>query len=196
MEHHDNLRLVACVVGGDVEATRAFVTRVASIRKFLASRLEAQRRDDLDDLVQATYCSLWRKLPQYRGEASLETWACSFARLELVRARHRAARQREQTSTELDANLGELALARSAAPCDESPGGESPFGDLPLGDVLAHLTGRVAHVIGLRHVEGLTFREIAGRLAASTSTVKSTYYRGLGRLRERSRSERLAQDRR
>jgi RNA polymerase sigma-70 factor (ECF subfamily) len=187
MRHGSDLRLVTRVIAGEESATADFVARVECIRRFLAQRVRtrgAPTEHDLDDLAQATFSELWQKLDTYRGDASLETWACSFARLELLRAWTRAARRRERAQVELDTSAADSDHLPHREPTRRALGAE--ISDPALAELLSSLTASCARVIGLRHVDGLTFDEIAQQLAASTSKVKSTYYRGLERLRARA----------
>jgi RNA polymerase sigma-70 factor (ECF subfamily) len=166
--------LVERVLHRDAEAMRRFAERVACVRPFVRRR--AQRMGArlgpaaLDDIVGETYLALWRKLPGYRGESRLETWACGFAFHELRRWRERLAR-------------------RSGIPLDA-------YGDPPeewripddsaqiVERALDHLGPPAEDVIRLKHFEDLTFEAISLRLDISTNTAKSHYYRGLARLRD------------
>ena len=158
----------------DSGAVQSFAERVACVPAFL--RRCAQRSGvhlppaALDDLTQETYLSLWRKLPDYRGESRLETWACGFAHIELRRWREREARHAERRS-ELD---------------------EDPAEELELADDTVELVEQAIERLGpptsvvmrLKHVECLTFDTIGARMDLPASTAKSLYYRGLAKLRD------------
>jgi RNA polymerase sigma-70 factor (ECF subfamily) len=169
-----DLELAQRAVARDPEALRRFAERVACICAYLRRRAARAGLKlgpaALDDVVQETYLALWRKLPSYRGEARLETWACGFAFLELRRWRAASARRGGSTLEEAD-----------------EPGIEAALPDDTAGLVeraLDHLGPPAEDVIRLKHFEDLTFEAIGLRLGLSPNTAKSHYYRGLARLRQ------------
>lgn len=121
---------------------------------------------ELEDLTQDTLLTIWRKLPTYEGRAALETWTYRFCFLELMNAVRRKARA--------PVLLDEI-VERAAPPEGDGGAGISHY--------LRHLTQREAQVLHLRHVEDLSFAEIAEALETSASSAKTHYYRGLQKLR-------------
>jgi RNA polymerase sigma-70 factor, ECF subfamily len=174
LSHAADLELARRAVARDPEALQRFAERAACVPGYLRRR--AQRAGfrltpaALDDVTQETYLALWRKLPSYRGESRLETWACGFAFHELRRWRERGARF----------GGGDLEDV-------EEPGVVLPLpDDTPelVERALDHLGPPAEDVIRLKHFEDLTFEGIGLRLELSPNTAKSHYYRGLARLRE------------
>ena len=119
--------------------------------------------------------AVWAKLPTFEGRATLETWICRFAVLEVLKALQRNCRAPK-------------ALEESDSYVLPDPGdSEVPnlsFDGKDLSDGLALLTRGAAEVIRLRHYEIQSFEAIATRLGVSENTVKARYYRGLARLKE------------
>lgn len=123
---------------------------------------------DLSDLAQDVFVIVWRKLPDYAGEGSLESWVF---RICLFEARNYLRRRSRQRGLNLE-EIGEPAT--EAAAIDE------------LSGVLARLERlkpEERQVVHAKHVDDLTFEQIAHQLGISINTAKSRYYRGLARLR-------------
>ena len=137
------------------------------------------RREELEDVAQDALVAAWRKLPDYRGEARLETWVLQFCEFELRNARRKIALRRGQPIE---------TVATAAAPI------ENPV-DLELIYLgLQQLPADEAAVLRLKHFDELTFDEIGARLQCSPNTVKTRYYRAVENLRDwlRRRPERDA----
>jgi len=177
--HADDLQLARDSLAGDGGARQQFATRLRCVPKMLTvicSRLSYPlAKEDLEDLVQDTLVSIWRRLDSYRGMASLETWAYRFCRFEMAnRLRSRGRRPRHVTVEGYD------------APSD-------PTTDLlefeHVHQALDRIEERDAQIIRLKHFEDRSFDDIGHRLSISPNTAKSRYYRGLERLRQMLLSE-------
>lgn len=133
------------------------------------ARSGAELQDaDLADLAQEAFALIWQRASEFRGEASLETWATSFTLHLYANAVRRAARKRT-------AEAGEPETNDHAAEEQESRS--------VLRDALATLDPRQAAIVRLRQLEGLGFDEIAHRLDLPVGTAKSRYSRALAALR-------------
>lgn len=128
--------------------------------------------DELDDVVQDTLAALWKKLPGYAGDAKLETWAYRFCVLEL-RGALRRRRNRPRALPETAPDVQEPEAEPEVASVDYED----------LHESLARLTPAEERAVRLKHFSHLTFEEAAERLDVSPNTVKTRYYRALGRLR-------------
>lgn len=147
---------------------------LASIDEKVGAHLTA---DELADLAQDTLTAVWRKLETFAGRSRLETWAYRFCFHELmnhVRAKHRGARALGERH-ELDEQIPVLPLPALALEVEEI---ERQLHELGPPDAV---------VIRLKHYQELTFDQIGRSLGMSPSTIKTYYYRGLSRLRERLR---------
>lgn len=182
--HPEDKALVMAVLAGLPEARATFVERMRAVARMLASqnrRLSRPLQDaELADVVQETLLQVWRKLPTYRGDASLETWAWRFSSLELASARRKRARGAERQAGEVTDEV--------AGAAEEPP----PLDD-ELAGLLRHLSPREADVVRLVHVHELGLRDVAERLGISVSSVKTHYYRGLDKLRAVIESRRAAE---
>ena len=177
-----DLELVRRVLAREPAAVEDFVQRMRCVPRILAALNQrfGRRLDehDLADLAQDAAVLTWRKLETFRGDCTLETWAYGVAHLEFRNAHRRKGRARDRQV--------EAGAERAAEP-GGTPGGEV----LDRSEVdhwLAKLDREEATVIRLKHLSDLTFEEIGARLAISSNTAKTRYYRGIHSLQELTRS--------
>lgn len=172
--HAADLELAGAAVAGSREARQRFAQRMECVPRMLAARnarlSTPLARSDLEDLVQDTLVSIWRRLETYRGMASLETWAWRFCMHHL--ANHLRARARAPV----------VVLASERMSQAERPEPILLFDEIR--QALERLDERDAVVVRLRHFEQMDFADIGRRLDIPANTAKSRYYRGLLRLRE------------
>lgn len=171
MPHDQDLRLVRSALAGRSADQRELIRRMKVAHRLLVvqNRRLGQPLDEaaVEDVAQDATLSAWRKLEEYEGRASLETWVYRFCFLELMNAiRHRHRRSTLQLSA-VDVPTRD----------DQAPVGEG------LGRYLRHLSPREAEAVRLRHVEDLAFEEIATTLDVSVSSAKTHYYRAIEKLR-------------
>lgn len=173
-----DLDLARRVLDGEPAAQREFVDRMRIVGRVLAARNGRMGRplapNDLEDLTQDVLVIVWKNLASYAGAAPLEAWVfriCVYELLNAVRRQGKRARTRL-----LDDEAARLLPDAAAEP--EPPDARG------LRSFLKHLAPREEEVIGLRHVEGLTFQETSAVLGVSVSSVKTHYYRALDKLRD------------
>jgi RNA polymerase sigma-70 factor, ECF subfamily len=181
---------------GDLPALGRLLELYRNYLKLLA-RLQIDRRlqgkADPSDLVQETFLEAARDFGQFRGttEKELLTWlrqilVTNFANL--VR-RYRGTQRRdvalerdlafemERSFTLLDGGL----LARDASPSQQAARREQA---VLLADALGRLPADYRETLILRHLEGLSFADVAARMGRTTDSVKKLWARALGRLRD------------
>lgn len=160
---------------GDGEAHRQLVAALAPLASMLRvknARLGLPlRTHELEDAVQNAVLALLQKLGQFDGRVPLLRWAYGIAVIELLRTIERRRRRREQD--------------HPAEPVEVTP--QSTVDHERLAMALATLDAVDRTIVELRHLTELPFDAIAARLTMPLNTVKSRYYRGLQRLRERIR---------
>lgn len=164
----------------------------------LLARLQLSRtlrgKTDPADIVQDTFLKAHRNFPEFRGESEPEfmAWlrrilATTVANLVRhyrgtsqrdVRLERQMADELDQSSRALDRGL----VARSSSPSDKAQKREQA---VQLADALESLSPGYREVIILRHLEDLSFPEIARRLGRTLDSVKKLWVRGLTQLRER-----------
>lgn len=166
---------VAGLLRGNPAERASFSERLSCVLRILRARNARSARpldhEDFNDLVQDTFLVIWRKLPDYRPHAPLESWIHGICCLQLKSARRTIARRQDRVQ-----KLSEEILAEAS---------DAPSFDLSEVHVLlGRLGGMEAEVIRLKHLEGLTFEELSGRLELSRNTAKTLYYRGIATLRD------------
>ena len=170
-----DLALVRRTLSGDREAIAEFSERMRCVRRILTAKnvqFGCPLGDsDLEDLIQDTLISVWRKLPDYRGRGSLDGWVYRFAYLELLTCLRRRVRRPASLDESSDSDSALVAPEADASRIEE------------VYRLLERLGPPDADVLALKHFEDLTFEGIAERMEVSVNTVKSRYYRGLEKLR-------------
>jgi RNA polymerase sigma-70 factor (ECF subfamily) len=167
-------------------------------RNYLAllARLQIGRRlqgkVDASDVVQEAFLKAHRHFAQFRGnsEGELVGWLRQILLshlVDLVR-HHRGSRRRDvrlerNLAAELDQssrNLDAALFARQSSPSQQASRREQA---VLLADALGCLPDDYREVLVLRHLEGLTFAEVAQRMGRSLDSVDKLWVRALDRLR-------------
>jgi RNA polymerase sigma-70 factor (ECF subfamily) len=162
----------------------------------LLARLQVGRRlqgkVDPADVVQDTFLEAHRNFALFRGgsEAEFVGWLRQIlaARLaNLVRhylgTKGRDVRLERELAGELDRSS--QALGRGLAAPHSTPSQQAARREqaVLLADALGRLPDDYRDVILLRHLEGLPFAEVAGRMGRSVDAVQKLWVRALARLR-------------
>jgi RNA polymerase sigma-70 factor (ECF subfamily) len=131
------------------------------------------KHDEAEDLTQEIFLKVFRSLEKFNRGADFGTWLSSVARNYCIDHYRASKREREV--------LVEDALAYDLAP---SPSG-NPYRVLEDQDRrslvrrgLDQLPGKLREAVILRDLQGLTYQEMAVRLALPEGTVKSRINRG------------------
>ena len=169
----EDLDLVRGALDRDADAIDRFLRRMRCVPRMLAAKNSRMGRPlsstELEDVVQDTLIAIWRKLDRYNGSVRLETWVFRFAYLELLRSLR-----------ELRRDPGPLApAAEPSQPAVEPDSLKYEH----VHQALERVPEPEREVLELKHFDGLTFERIGACLGLSPNTVKTRYYRGLGRLR-------------
>jgi RNA polymerase sigma-70 factor (ECF subfamily) len=170
-----------------LELYRNYLTLLARVQ--IGRRL--QGKVDAADLVQETFLQAHRDFGQFRGttEEELTGWLRQILAHSLATcARRYGTRRRdvhlerelagelEQSSRVLDQGL----LAKSGSPSHQAARREQA---VLLADALGGLTADYREVIILRHMEGLSFPEVARRMGRTVDSVKKLWPRAMVQLR-------------
>ena len=163
----------------------------------LLARLPIQRRlrgkVDPVDLVQETFLKAHRHFRQFRGssEPELAAWLrqiLSTSVANLVRhylgSKRRDARLEQDLADELDHSS--MALDRRLLAVGSSPSHRAARREqaVVVAETLARLPPDYREVIILRHLEELSFSEVAQRMDRTLDSVKKLWVRGLAQLRD------------
>jgi RNA polymerase sigma-70 factor (ECF subfamily) len=163
----------------------------------LLARLQIGRRlqgkVDASDVIQEVFLEAHRHFDRFQGmeEAELASWLRQIlaARLaKLVRHYFRTQGRNLRLERELALNVDQSSriLERGLIDAHSSPSQSAARREqgLILAEALGRLPEHYREVLILRHLEELSFPEIAGRLGRSLDSVKNLWARGLARLRE------------
>jgi RNA polymerase sigma-70 factor, ECF subfamily len=162
----------------------------------LLARLQIGRRlqgkVDPADLVQETYLEAHRDFRQFRGitEGELVGWLRQILASNLANlVRHYRGTQRRDVrlerdlAVELDQSsrvLDQGLVAAGSSPSQQAARREQA---VLLADALGRLPEDYREVIILRHLEGLSFPEVARRMGRTLDSVDKLWARALARLR-------------
>ncbi len=186
---------------GDVEARGRLLELYRQYLAFLARREIGrllQGKVDPSDAVQEAFLNAHRDFDQFRGSSEREFLAWLRAILASVLAklgRHYHGTQRRDVRLERQLAVGleesSQALDRALIDAGSSPSHQAVRREqaVLLADGLAQLPEEHRQLLVLRHLEGLTFPEVAERLGRSLDSVKKQWPRALASLRRSVQGE-------
>ena len=181
VEGGQDLSRVRRALTGDVEALAWIeqkLARIPSMVRAKHARLGGPLPADIvDDVIQNTVTSVWKKLDTFRGESALSCWCFGFVGHELFRAIHRWSADRSRR-VEVESLTESLA--------DESP---SSLDELLEYDLihfaLRQLEEDEASIVRAKVFDDWTFQRIATEWRLPLGTAKTRYYHALDLLRAR-----------
>lgn len=151
-----------------------------------------QGKLDASDVVQETFLEAHRDFAQFRGnsEAELVGWLRQIlvSNLANVVRHYRGSRRRDirlerELAHEVDESsrvLDHGLVARQSSPSQQAVRHEQA---VLLADALGRLPEDYREAVILRHLEGLSFPEVALRMGRTVDSVKKLWARALARLR-------------
>jgi RNA polymerase sigma-70 factor, ECF subfamily len=176
---HESDPSVARACDGDSEAFRSLVERHSRYVFNVAYRLTGSA-EDAEDIVQTTFLKAYRQLSRFEARADFRTWLHKIAincSIDLVRSR----RYREvQGRDDWEAGLAEA--TPGVAPGPDRLLLSSEIRDR-VRDGLAQLTASERAAFTLRHVEGLSIREVAQAMGLKTEAAKNSIFRAVKKMR-------------
>lgn len=160
---------------GDEEAFEVLVRRHSPAMLQLAIRLLGDR-SDAEDAVQDAFVNAWRKLPEFRRDASFHTWLYRIVTnrcLNRLRARRPAA--------DLDSVPEQAAPEHQASPARAV---ESRAAVDALAEAMADLSPEQRVCWVLREMQGLSYESIAATVGISLQAVRGRVFRARRSLTE------------
>jgi RNA polymerase sigma-70 factor (ECF subfamily) len=165
--------LVARASRGDVEAFRRLVQEHSALVYRVACRMLG--REEAQDASQEVWIRVWQNIRGFRGESAFSTWLYRITMNTCLSIRQRQSRreQREYSGDEMPH-------------LQEPPGGEADPEAAALSAerreeiqaALAHVRAEHRAALVLRHMEGLSYAEIAEVLEVPEGTAKGWVSRG------------------
>ncbi len=151
-----------------------------------------QGKVDPEDLVQETFLRAHRDFSSFRGrtEAEMIAWLRQIlAAQATTMVRHYLGTQRRDPRLERalaeDLDQSSRSLDRGLVAAQSSPSQQASRREqaVVLADALRQLPPDYREVLILRHLEGLSFTEVARCMQRSVDSVEKLWVRGLARLR-------------
>ncbi|MBE3561356.1 MAG: sigma-70 family RNA polymerase sigma factor [Ktedonobacteraceae bacterium] len=176
----DDTQLVTASQAGDQNAFARLV-QLHQRRVFNLVFRILQNYEEASEITQETFLAAWQGLPSFRGDARFSTWLyriaynCSLKQLE--------SRKRDKA---LQAAMQEEHIRRHGTPGE----GTRAEIDLRANQELVHeqlslLPARYRIVLVLRHLQGMTYEEMAEILTVPIGTIKTHLFRARNLLKER-----------
>jgi RNA polymerase sigma-70 factor (ECF subfamily) len=175
----DDAQLVTACKNGDQDAFSLLVLRYQRRVFNLVFRM-LQDYEEANDVTQDAFLATWQGLPAFRGDARFSTWLyritynCALKRLE-VRKRDKAL---EIALLAEPATDGELDTQRTAHL-------EALDNHKLIQDQLSELPTKYRAVLVLRHLQDMTYEEMAEALKMPIGTIKTHLFRARNLLKER-----------
>jgi RNA polymerase sigma-70 factor (ECF subfamily) len=146
---------------------------------------------DAPDVTQEVFVKVFRKVGEFRGDASLKTWIYRIAINEASNRRRWFARHRKNevsvdTAAEGAAADADWFIDRRGTPFDLLSRAEVR---IAIGKTLGEIDQRLRVAVILRDIEGLSYNEIADTIQVSLGTVKSRILRGREAMKSKLRRE-------
>ncbi|HEY1352484.1 MAG TPA: sigma-70 family RNA polymerase sigma factor [Ktedonobacteraceae bacterium] len=176
VDQDDALLVIACK-NGDQDAFSLLVQRYQRRVFNLVFRM-LQNYDEACEITQETFLAAWQGLPAFRGEARFTTWLyriaynCSLKQLE-ARKRDQvlqAALQSEQALEDENHHSHRLRQLDNQELVQEQ---------------LSQLPPKYRAVLILRHLQDMTYEEMAEVLTVPIGTIKTHLFRARNLLKER-----------
>jgi RNA polymerase sigma-70 factor, ECF subfamily len=164
--------LVIAASKGDVEAFAKLVRDYSSLVYRVALRLLGN--DDAQDASQEVWVRVWRNIRGFRGESAFSTWLYRITVNTCLSIRQKQSRKDERE------------LGNEVPYLSEPPGGDADPEAVALNaerreeiqDALQHVRADHRAALVLRHMEGLSYAEIAEVLQVPDGTAKGWVSRG------------------
>ena len=177
--------LVRKMLAGDQRAFDEFFDgHFPGLYRFALTRLNHDE-NAAEDVAQSTICKAITKLKTYRGEAALFTWLCTFCRHEISAFYKRSKVTARQVDLIEDTPEIRAAL-ESLSNVFEGP--ENAFDRAEIGRLvqvaLDQLPSHYGNALEWKYLEGLSVKQIAGKLKLSPKAVESLLTRARDAFRD------------
>lgn len=169
--------LLAAAAGGDEVAWRGIVDTYVS-RVFALIRSQCGDSDLAEEITQSTFCTVAAKLREYQEVGRFESW---LFRIAMNRLRDEMRRRKRHASPMEEVPMATLA-ANPAVP-SEQRGADAATAKV-LREAIGSLNEADREIINLRHVGGLSFKQLADALNEPLGTLLARHHRALKKLRD------------
>jgi len=176
----DDATLVSACQVGDQDAFALLVQRHQRFVFNLVFRMLGQY-EEADEVTQETFLAAWQGLPGFRGNARFSTWLYRIAY-------NCALKQLEQRKRDQALQLAiQVEQADQRINNDERVGAEIEARDRQtiVREHLSNLPAKYRIVLVLRHLQEMTYEEMAEILTMPIGTIKTHLFRARSLLKER-----------
>jgi RNA polymerase sigma-70 factor (ECF subfamily) len=173
-----DLELIGRLLDGDEAAFDELVDEYYPRLYRFAYRRTGSDAQATQEVVQASFATIIPKLGEFRGEAPLFSWLCTFCRYEIQAYWRRTSRQRHREQL-VDDSLEVRAAFDSLGRLGDDP--ESQLVRKRLSEAvrwtLDSLPVRYGNALEWKYLHGLSVADIASRLGMSAKAAESTLTR-------------------
>lgn len=147
--------------------------------------------EDANDILQETFVSAWKARETFRGESQVSTWLYKIAHNHCKNRFKQRDRKREVEGPSLDATFagdeGDDMAAREIADWSYAPAQllDQKETRALIDKAIDGLASEYKVVLTLRHLEGLSYNEIADVTGLTLGTVKTRLNRAHAMVRQR-----------
>ena len=179
--HESDRTAVARAGDGDSDSFRSLVERHSRYVFSVAYRLTGSV-EDAEDVVQNAFLKAYKQLSRFEARADFKTWLHRITvncAIDLIRSRrHR----------EVPQDLDDFESMGGPPPADGAlPGPERLLLSAEVRDRLqegmSQLTASERAAFTLRHVEGMSIREVASAMGLKTEAAKNSIFRAVRKMR-------------
>jgi RNA polymerase sigma-70 factor, ECF subfamily len=182
----DDTQLVTASRQGDQDAFALLVQRHQRCVFNLVLRM-LQDYEDASEVTQEAFLAAWQGLPSFRGEARFATWLYRITYHCCVRQLERRKRERNlQAVIEAEQILESMHKEKQAEDILERRDLQAM-----VREQMEQLPSQYRMVLILRHLQEMTYEEIADILSMPIGTIKTHLFRGRNLLKKRLLAQHL-----
>lgn len=167
--------LLADAGKGDEQAWRSLVELYLP-RVLAVVRSQCHDHDLAEEITQSAFCTVVSKLPEYDEVGRFESW---LMRIAMNRLRDEMRRRKRQAMPAEETTL--IGLAGSQSQDTSHLPIEADLGN--LGEAMERLSAADREILVLRHVSGLSFKELSEALDAPVGTLLARHHRAIKKLK-------------
>ncbi len=176
----DDAQLVKASQHGNQDAFAFLVQRHQRLVFNVVLRM-LQDYEEASEITQETFFAAWQGLPSFRGEARFATWLYRIAYNCALKQLERRKRERSlQAAMEAEQILEELNKEKQAEDILELRARQAM-----VREQMEKLPAKYRSVLVLRHLQEMTYEEMADILSMPIGTIKTHLFRARHLLKER-----------
>ena len=172
----DRLAVIVRSAGEGDEAAWRTLVEVFSPRVFALIRAQCRDEELAEEITQSAFCTIATKLADYDEVGRFESW---LMRIAVNRLRDEMRRRKRHARPASESTL--VGLAGEVDPPDRADDHGLPDGDLRT--AIEGLPESDREILYLRHVGGLSFKQLAEALETPMGTLLARHHRALKKVR-------------